>query len=439
MTTKSVRILCATDFSDHAERAATIAATFAMRRAATLLLVHVAQLTGPGVIGPARARLHEEAARLRVLGANVEPVLLKEFPPARALLKYIEAERPSLVILSAAVKGFVDRWAFGSVSEEIAQSSPVPTFVVQSETPFARWDWTGDRLRILVAVDRYSSSDVALRWVKELRKIGPCDLMTCFVKWQAIVGTATTLESGVLKPATPPKEQERLERDLRKKVRDLLGDEGGETIIRPTWGSPEASVLEIAREVRADVIVVGTHQRHGLSRLFHGSISRSLLHHPGINVVCVPTTAELDPGEAHIPEYRRVLVATDFSALGNAAIPYACAACSIGGVVKVVHVAKPVRAASSRAATAKLAALRTRLRSLVPEELGARAQTSEVAVIEQRNPAKAICEEAERFGADLVCLASHGLSGSKAVFGSVTTAVLKDLRRPFLVVRRPEE
>jgi nucleotide-binding universal stress UspA family protein len=60
-------------------------------------------------------------------------------------------------------------------------------------------------------------------------------------------------------------------------------------------------------------------------------------------------------------------------------------------------------------------------------------------VIEHRHPAKTICDEAERFGADVVCLASHGLSGSKAIFGSVTTAVLKDLRRPFLVVRRPEE
>jgi nucleotide-binding universal stress UspA family protein len=439
MDKKNVRILCATDFTDHAERAATMAAAFARHRAATLILVHVVQLTGPGVLGPAKARLQEETARLRVLGTTVEPVLLKEFPPARALLKYIRTENPSLVIVSAGVKGFVDRWAFGSVSEEIAQSSPVPTMVLQSAEPFRRWDAENHPLRVLVAVDRASSSDVALRWVKELRKAGPCDLVTCYVKWQPVVGTTTELKDGVLKPGTAPSEHRQLEQDLRKKVRDLLGDEGGEVIIHPTWGSREASVLQIAREVRADLIVVGTHQRHGLSRLFHGSISRGLLHHPGINVVCVPTTAEMDPSEAHIPEYRRVLVATDLSALGNAAVPYGCAACAVGGVVRIIHIVPPTRTGAPRASAAKITALRDRLQGLVPEEVGARLQTSEVAVLEHRHPAKAICQEAERFGADLVCLASHGLSGSKAVFGSVSTAVLKHLRRPFLVVRRPEE
>jgi nucleotide-binding universal stress UspA family protein len=53
--------------------------------------------------------------------------------------------------------------------------------------------------------------------------------------------------------------------------------------------------------------------------------------------------------------------------------------------------------------------------------------------------AAAICEEAERFGADLVCLASHGLGASRALHGSVTKSVLKKIRRPLLVIRRPEE
>jgi nucleotide-binding universal stress UspA family protein len=83
--------------------------------------------------------------------------------------------------------------------------------------------------------------------------------------------------------------------------------------------------------------------------------------------------------------------------------------------------------------------LREQLRGLIPYETGARCQPPQIEVLESRDVAAAICEEAERFGADLVCLASHGLGASRALHGSVTKSVLKKIRRPLLVIRRPEE
>jgi nucleotide-binding universal stress UspA family protein len=418
-------VACATDFSPRAGAAATVAASLALRRGVPLRLVHALPKRGSGLTGPAREKLEAEAARLRVSGAVVETVLLRESPPARALRRYFASLSPSLIVVASAPKSFVDRWAFGSVADEIAQHATGPTLVLHAAEPFRTWDWSGDRLRVLVAADRFTSSDAAVRWVRELRRSGPCDLTVCHVHWQAST-------DGEPATASHP-ELTRLERDLRKKVRDLLGDEGGEVIVRATSGTPEATVLEIAQEVRADLIVVGTHQRHGLSRLLHGSLSRSLLHQPGCNVVTVPATAVLDPREAHIPDYRRVLVATDFSALGDAAVPHACAAAAVGARVRLVHVMAP------SGGTRRAPALRARLRGLVPAELADRGQTAEVEVLRDRDAARAICAEAERFGADLVCLASHGLGGARGVFGSVSGGVLRRLRRPFLVVRRPGE
>src|SRR5690606_5269638 len=142
-----------------------------------------------------------------------------------------------------------------------------------------------------------------------------------------------------------------------------------------------------------------------------------------------------DAREAHIPEFRRVLVATDFSDLGNTAVPYACAACSIGGLVRLVHVAAPRRGTKRRAEAP--AQLEKKLRALIPNEASLRCQPPEVAVLESGKVAEAICLEAEHFGADVVCLASHGRGASRALHGSVTKAVLKRLRRPLLVIQRP--
>ena len=83
--------------------------------------------------------------------------------------------------------------------------------------------------------------------------------------------------------------------------------------------------------------------------------------------------------------------------------------------------------------------LRQQLGALVPNECGARCEPPVVEVLENSNVARAICEDADRFGADVVCMASHGSGASHALHGSVTKGVLKRLRRPLLVVQRPED
>lgn len=436
MNAKSIRLVCATDLTARAGRAADAAAVLASRWHAPLTLVHSAEPgPGPGLV-PVQRRLLLEAERVRSEGTVVDPVLLRGFAAGERVLEYVRKDPPALIVVASAVKGPLDRWAFGSVAEQIAQAAPVPTLVVRDAAALERWPAErGPGLAVLVAVDLYATSDNVLQWVRTLRRLGPCALTVCHVNVVAPPpgsGAADPLEN-------PPRLQARLEREVRKKVRDVLGDDDNvKVVVRPTRFRPGATIVSLARERRAELIVVGTHQRHGLSRLFHASLSRTVLHDAETNVACVPLVAEFDPRDAHLPEYRRVLVATDFSALGNAAVPHACGACAIGGLVRIIHVT-PGSETSGAAATRARDRLKERLAGLVPVEMGARGQPPELGVIEHEDPALAIAAEADRFGADLVCLASHGLGGSKAVFGSVTQRVLKVLRRPLLVVRRPDE
>lgn len=430
-------ILCATDFSPHAVEAADVAAKLALRRSELLRVVHATDATLGSVLAAIKQRLEAEAERLRRTGARVEALLLKAIRPTDILLEYIATTKPELVVVSSSVKGLVDRWALGSFAERIAESSPAPTLVVRNPAAFASWDWTQERLTVLLALDLYTSSDVVLRWAKQFQLAGPCDFIACHVnRRMPSVEEATAVPA---RATNPPALQSQLERELHKKVRDQIGDDVTGVVVKPYFGDPGAEIVEIAAEKKAQLVAVGTHQRHGLGRLGQFSVSRELLHQTGMNVVCVPVTAKFDAREAHIPDFRRVLVATDFSDLGNAAVPLACAACSIGGLVKIVHVAPPRVPSLRRAGSGWPTDLREQLRSLIPDETGARCQPAEIEVLENNDVATAVCKEAERFGADLVCLASHGLGASRALHGSVTKAVLKKIRRPVLVVRRPEE
>lgn len=429
-------VLCGTDFSERAQRAAGVAAKLAARNSQGLLLAHVTQTPAPDLLGFASQRLQAESAQLASYGATIEPLLVKESPVAKALLGLIDARKPSLIVVAAGTKGAVDRWALGSVSEEIAESAPAPTLIVRNPVPFETWDWAGSTLRVLAAVDFYSSSDGVLRWVKELRRLAPCDVLVCHANSSLWARTRAELEDAPAEPVNGPELQARLERELKKKARDQLGEDGWPVAVRARFGDPESTILQLAHDHKADLVVVGTHQRHGASRLLHGSVSRGVLRRASTNVACVPTTLTFDPHGAHIPEYRRVLVATDFSELGNAAVPFACGACAIGGLVKIVHVFSPSR---EHPYGTELVDLHRRLRGLIPDEIGARAQPPEVAVLIDSDPDQAICREADSFGADLVCLASHGFSGSRALFGSITQGVLARIRRPLLLLRRPDE
>ena len=197
----------------------------------------------------------------------------------------------------------------------------------------------------------------------------------------------------------------------------------------------------MASRQHVDLVVVGTHRRHGLGRLRFGSVSRTVLHHASVPVAVVPPAE--DQKRATIPKLDRVLVATDFSDLGNKAVPYGCAILRRGGTLKLIHV---IEASGAPAADKNKPRpgkgnpkLFSQLRSLVPADASESFDIQEE-IIESADAAQAIAQEAERFRADAICIGSHGRSGlAKAFLGSVAQGVMAKSKRPVLIVRADEE
>ena len=67
-----------------------------------------------------------------------------------------------------------------------------------------------------------------------------------------------------------------------------LGDQLGVDASRRwlVWGVPEQEIVRIAGEEQVDLIVVGSHGRHGLALLL-GSTANSVLHHAGCDVMAI--------------------------------------------------------------------------------------------------------------------------------------------------------
>ena len=450
-----MRIIFGTDFTENAEQAGRVAAALALRLEDTLLVVHALEAGDLGAVSPkvldslfthTQARLEKEAGRLRKLGPRVKAELLTGTPD-EAIVKKAAVAGARFVVVSSVGKRASERWLLGSVSERVAQSSPVPTLVVRQAEPFIAW-CSGKRLllRLLCACDLTPTADAALAYVKELRRIGPCDVVVAQVDWPISEKIRLGIPGPMPLDANPPEAQAILEHNLKEKVFAALGQKNVRTRVEPGLGRPDFRLVEMAKAEQADLIVTGTHQWRGVERLWHGSTSRGLLHYAPMSVLVVPGRPE--PGLQTIPDIRRVLVATDFSGLGNCAVPYAYAALASGGMVKLIHVVPPwelpgplVPRYEPKRRTQKQHKQLTadslkKLRALVPLEAEARGISSDVEVVQSRETANAINQAAERFGAHVICLGSHGRSGiSKAVLGSVAHRVMAQTARPVLVVR----
>lgn len=454
-----VRIVCGTDFSPNAQRAAEVAAALAARVGATLALVHVTDETNTHASSPeefrefsrpAVAQLKAEARRVRRAGVTVIEVLLSGYWAEQAMARYLADDPPALVVVSSVSKIAFELWTMGSVSEGIAQSSPVPTLVVRDPAPLLEWARGETALRILAGVPLGPDGDAVLRWVEGLKRFGPCEVTLGHINWPPHSRTEYGGSGPMLLGRNPVAVQRMLERDLLAKAKAVAANWAPRLRVLPSWGRPDAPLLALARSTRSDLIVIGTHQRHGFNRVVHGSVSRDVLRHAAVSVACLPVTEAAVPAPV-VPAFRRVLVATDFSVLGNAAIGCAFGAAAPAADVKIVHVIPPWTPSSPLLAEAKggrvtRAQLRRweadacrRMRALVPAAMAARAARVDCAVLQGSDVARMITQESARFGADLICLGSHGRSlVAEALVGSVARTVLARSDRPVLIARQTE-
>jgi nucleotide-binding universal stress UspA family protein len=443
-TREAPRIMCGTDFSANAQSAADVAAVLAQRLQTTLELVHVSLLPK---YPTTRKKLRSEAERLRGQGAMVSEIVLNG-EADEEIVKRGDPNSHRLVVVSSLGKRATERWLLGSVSERTAERATVPTLVVRDAVPFETWKRGERPLKVFVAFNFTVTSEAALRWVKELHAIGPCDVVVGYVDWPP--EQRTRLGGPALLPLVGnlPDVQVILERDLKARVARLLGDIPVRLRVEANWGRPDARLAEMAKEEGADLLVVGSHQYSGFQRLWHTSVSRGLLHGATMSVAVVPLSTCQSRGASVAPPVQRVLVTTDFSDLANSAIPHAYSQLRGGGAVHLIHVMHPRQLPGGKyqqgvldrkfeARHSKLVQERVEnLRTLIPADASSLNILSEVEVCEHEDAAKGICQAAERFSADMICICTHGYSGLlKSVYGSVAQKVIEHSKRPLLLIR----
>jgi len=290
---------------------------------------------------------------------------------------------------------------------------------------------------ILCPVDLSDGSRHALDHALALARSYHAHLTVMEVSWPLIPPMAYPTAAGVF-PA--PLALARDIEDLREGLRRFAarGTEAGvEMDLQVREGAVVPTILNEARMIGADLIVMGTHGRSGFDRLLLGSVTEKILRKAECAVMTVPPA---DRTAAPARTHRTIVCAVDFSLLANKAIDYAMSlAQELQARLLLIHVIEwpPERSMSDsdeRQIDAVRVAARRQLHALVPDEVRAWCETEEVATLGR--PHEEIVRTARERDADLIVLGVHGRSAlNLTLFGSTANQVVRHATCPVVTVR----
>jgi nucleotide-binding universal stress UspA family protein len=190
----------------------------------------------------------------------------------------------------------LERMFLGSTAEGVVRMTAVPTFVVRqpdagTEPAVSETECTFDR--ILVAVDDSEPSDAAVAFALDLAAAHNSRLFCC-----TVVDTGELID----KATTYGYDPESLMASLHAGAAELIaaktaGAAAAGVTVEPivVEGDAAEAVLKSAADKRAGLIVVGTHGRRGLRRLFIGSVAENIIRRSGVPVAVVREPANTRP------------------------------------------------------------------------------------------------------------------------------------------------
>ncbi len=201
-------------------------------------------------------------------------------PPAVAVVAAAQQMHADIIVVGTHARKGIARALHGSVAESIVRASDVPVLVVSPHVKAPRSQPIFRRA--LVAIDESHPSTVALSAAARLSTRFGTRLTLCNVDDSsrgAFGGNAAeAIDSDV--PAAVAFLLERA--TAAKDIAPFLDDE---VIVE---GEPADAIEHAAMQRNCDVIIVGSHARRGLQRLWEGSVAETVARSSALPVLVVP-------------------------------------------------------------------------------------------------------------------------------------------------------
>ncbi len=298
------RILVGVDDSDVSSEAVAFATRLAAEHGGRLIICNsvnwlpvVTQIASSGaIIDPTPAvddlkaegeALLDRAMEIAERGGVIAQRVALEGEPALNLLEQAAERKCSLIVMGTHGRQGAERLFAGSTTEAVLRGSAIPVLTVRAGTTIAA---PGKRCfeTIVAGVDESEPSNAAIHTILDL----PAEDRR-HVIFYSVAGARED-------------EADQAHRVVGKAV-GLANARGISAKGRVIAGHPDEALIASAQQQGADLIVLGSHGRHGLHRLFLGSVAEGVVRKSPLPVLVVRTREDV-PVPERIPAGARTAV-----------------------------------------------------------------------------------------------------------------------------------
>ncbi|MGE0703000.1 MAG: universal stress protein [Vicinamibacterales bacterium] len=229
--------------------------------------------------------LHQaaEAAGVRL------KVSVQQGDPADVILVHAHARRPDLIVLGTQQRSGVERFRLGSVAETVTLQATQPVLIVPRSFGGRTAESEISYKSILVAVD-FSPSSIAA--VDRALSMAHANMLV------TLVHVVPSVPFAHMSPYTyhlsESDHQSLLARDARQRLQDTTSSNAGTSRnvhTRVATGEPSTEIARIAKDVDADLILLGVTSRGPLGRRLWGATAARLIRIAERPVLAIPERA----------------------------------------------------------------------------------------------------------------------------------------------------
>jgi nucleotide-binding universal stress UspA family protein len=153
-------------------------------------------------------------------------------------------------------------------------------------------------VKIILALDHSENSSEALRWVRRVEWPAGSRVIVMSAVAAALLPVSDAFAPEPEITSAIHDQQVKASRTLVQRAVRTLRDIGMPAESRVVNGDPREQIVDLARNERADLIVVGSRGRTGLTKLVLGSVSSHVVTHAPCTVVVVKHEFEAETNRA---------------------------------------------------------------------------------------------------------------------------------------------
>lgn len=279
-------ILAATDFSTRSDRAIRRAILLAKQHDAAMVIIHAVDDDQPQRIlkverSETSAVLTELATTTREIDGVTCRARVVLGDPFEAIIKASDEDDADLIVLGEHRRQALKNIFIGTTAERTVRGSRRPVLIA-SAVPASFYR------HVLIATDLSDASREAAYAVTSLGldKHAAVSVVHVFDAFGSGLMARASLHEDDIKDYVEV-ERSRADQDLARFMQDVP-IEPMYKMLKLNESSPSSAICMAAKEISADLIVVGTHGRTGITKLLLGSVAENVLRTSACDVLAVP-------------------------------------------------------------------------------------------------------------------------------------------------------